>query len=304
MSEDNEFWDFYWEMRLAPMENLGKREAILAASKLIRGHSKNVGRPLHVVELGCGEGQVIGTLLNSHAQLCDTEQIVGLDYNAKSLAKCRHDYPGLRFLEGDITDKRLLVQFDSVDILLLVNTLHEIFSAGYSSDLGEVDIVPAKQQVQAAFGAWVQTLAPQGWVVLFDGLEPPGNPQEKMRIRFLDHQALSDFKVFAAQYQPFRIVYQEIGPFKIELTRHDFTRYITKSIFLGKALWNSEQKESYQYFTQQEFEAMFASQGLKIIELRTLTMNEEKWRRLVEIETLQEIFPEEHIMILAQRCQI
>jgi hypothetical protein len=30
MSNNEDFWDFYWETRLLPMENLGKQAAILA----------------------------------------------------------------------------------------------------------------------------------------------------------------------------------------------------------------------------------------------------------------------------------
>ena len=36
MPENETFWDFYWEIHLQPMRNLGKRFAILAASDLIR----------------------------------------------------------------------------------------------------------------------------------------------------------------------------------------------------------------------------------------------------------------------------
>jgi hypothetical protein len=44
-----------------------------------------------------------------------------------------------------------------------------------------------------------------------------------------------------------------------------------------------------------------ARQNLAICELQTLSMNEEKWRRLVEIETPGVDFPDEHILILARR---
>ena len=37
MADGDEFWDFYWEVALQEMEDLGKREAILAVSRLMRG---------------------------------------------------------------------------------------------------------------------------------------------------------------------------------------------------------------------------------------------------------------------------
>ena len=71
MPENNDFWNFYWETRLLQMENLGKRESILAASTLIRQMAQGTDHPLRLLELGCGEGQVIGTLLDAHGSVCD-----------------------------------------------------------------------------------------------------------------------------------------------------------------------------------------------------------------------------------------
>jgi SAM-dependent methyltransferase len=302
MPDDDAFWDFYWEVALEPMENLGKREAILSASQLIRRLSSQYSHPLRVLELGCGEGQIVGTLMNSHAQLCDSKKVVGVDYKAQSLARCRSDYPGFQFVEGDFTDPVLLSSLGKYDIVLLVNALHEVFSAEVSPDLGEVDVPAAKRRVEAALTEIVRCLEPGGWVVLFDGLEPPGGPADQLLIRFCDAQAWKDFEVFAAQYQPFRISYRDVeNDLCVELSRRDFTRYITKSIFLGKPLWLSERFESYQYFNEDEFRTVFARQNLEIKSLRTLTMNLEKWRRVVEMITPGEDFPQEHILIQARK---
>jgi SAM-dependent methyltransferase len=302
MLENDEFWDFYWEIRLQEMENLGKREAILAASRLVRQISRQSEQPLRILELGCGEGQVVGTLIDAHSQLCASQIVVGVDYNAQSLAHCRRDFPGWRFVNGDFTDQALLAGLGKYDLVLLVNTLHEVYSAEYSTELGEVNVTLAKQRVEEALTGAVSCLAPEGWLVLFDGLEPAGNAQDLLQVRFMDNQAWGDFQVFASQYYPFRISYRKkITPLNIEITRRDFTRYITKSIFLGKSLWQTERRESYQYFTLNEFQAAFARLGMEIVELRTLTVNADKWRNLVEIVSPIEDFPEEHILIQARR---
>jgi hypothetical protein len=87
----------------------------------------------------------------------------------------------------------------------------------------------------------------------------------------------------------------------VELSRRDFTRYITKSIFLDKPLWQTERLESYQYFNEVEFREAISSLGLTITTLRTLTVNYEKWQDEVEIETPGADFPVEHILFLAQK---
>jgi SAM-dependent methyltransferase len=301
MMVGDDFWDFYWEARLQSMENLGKQAAIQAASRLIRQLAQQVYLPIRLLELGCGEGQVIGALLDGHTQVCDRPKSLGVDYNPQSVARCRKDYPGLRVEQADFTDPVLLKGWGKFEVVLLVNALHEVFSSGYLPELGEVDVPTAKQRVELALGGAASCLAPGGWLVLFDGLEPAGNPAEILQLHFLEPQARADFDTFAHQYHPFHISFTQLNnPLDVQLSRHDFTRYITKSIFLGKQLWQTERLESYQYFTEQEFRTAFDRQGLAISELRTLTMNDEKWRSRVEITTPGVDFPDEHIMILAQ----
>jgi SAM-dependent methyltransferase len=303
MSENNEFWNFYWETRLRPMENLGKRESILAASRLIRRMAQGADHPLRLLELGCGEGQVIGTLLDAHGSLCDVGASVGVDYKPQSLANCARDYPGFRCIEGDFTDADLLPGLGKFDIVLLVNALHEVFSDTYSPALGEIDVPLGKQRVEHALGSAARCLAPGGWLVLFDGMEMSGDPQEMLRICFKDAKVRRDFERFAREYHPFKVKYhQKDDPLCVSLSRRHFTRYITKSIFLRKGLWKSERFESYQYFTEEEQRAAFDRQGLEIRELRKLTVNEVKWNLMVDIEASEAVFPDEHIMILAQQA--
>jgi len=299
-SRDDSVWDLYWEMRLQALENLGKRAAIVAASALVRRLAE-AGGPVALLELGCGEAQVLGALADAHGGINGMRASVGVDYNPRSLARARLDYPGLRFIEGDFTDPALLNGLGKFQVVLLVNALHEVFSATFSEDKGEVDVPLARQRVEQALALASGCLSPGGWLVLFDGLEPPGDLCEPVRIRFLDAQARASFTRFAREYRPFRITYRELSePLCIELPHRDFTRYIDKSIFLEKNLWETERLESYQYFTEDDFRAAFACQGLNISELRTLTENEEKWRQCVEILTPGVVFPQEHILILAQ----
>ena len=303
MPENNEFWRFYWETRLLPMENLGKRQAILAASGLIRDLAQQVGYPLRLLELGCGEGSGY-----RYAAGCPFSIVHRADFSGRGL-QCsifgelpRRDFPGFRCVEGDFTAPNLLDSLGKFDIILLVNALHEVFSDSFSRELGEIDIPVAKQRVEHALGGAAGCLNPGGWLVLFDGLEPPGDPRQSLRIRFRDEAIREDFETFVQQYHPLRITYREVeDPLCVELSQRDFTRYITKSIFLRKKLWKTEQLESYQYFTEQEHRSAFARQGLEISELRTLTVNDQKWHRLVEIETPGVAFPEEHVLIVARK---
>jgi SAM-dependent methyltransferase len=306
--DNSEYWDLFWDERLEALQNLGKREAILAISSLMRRLERETGRPLHLLEPGCGEGQIIGNLVEGHAALVKPAACVGVDYLAGSVRTARRTYPSMTFIEGDIRDPALferpgpLRSSAPFDVVLMVNALHEVFSAGYSEELGEIDVPAAKQAVREAFQNTVRWTAPGGFVVLFDGLETSGDLGELVRVRFLHPQARTDFETFAREYRPFRITYRETDSrTEVVLSRRDFTRYIDKSIFLGKRLWETERLESYQYFNAAEFQDLFAGAGLEIVEQRTLTVDEDKWRTTVEILTPGVDFPEEHILIIAKK---
>jgi SAM-dependent methyltransferase len=300
--ESDEFWDLYWEIRLDDLQNLGKKEAILAISRLIRRMAPFQAQPLRLLELGCGEGQIIGPLVEGHYQICSASNSAGVDYLSTSIRTARQAYPTIKFIQGDFTDAPLLETLGFFDIVILVNALHEVFSAGYSESLGEVNVPVAKRQVEFAFSLAAGRVRPGGLLVLFDGLEPPGQGQQKICLRFLHPDVFDLFETFAREYRPFRIRYQVTGsPLTVELSRRDFVRYITKSIFLGKRLWETERLESYQYYTEPEFRAAFTHAGLNIQKLHTLTVDEDKWRRTVDILTPGEDFPEEHILIIGEK---
>jgi len=302
MTEDQNLWNLYWEVRLSEMEDLGKREAILAVSGLIQRLAERPGQPVRMLELGCGEGQIIGALLEAHVQIPEIQTSVGVDYIQQSIEKCRRTYPGMSFIEGDFTDPALLASLGQFEIVILVNALHEVFSAAYDPALGEVDVSVGKQRVRQALADALTCLRPAGYLALFDGLEPPEDPQETLRIRFQHWPARRRFETFVHEYQPFRIHYRQTEEADcVELNRRDFTRYIDKSIFLEKQLWQTERLESYQYFTESEFLETLSGLRLAVRELRTLTVNYEKWRNEVEILTSGVDFPAEHILIIAQK---
>ncbi|HVN56063.1 MAG TPA: class I SAM-dependent methyltransferase [Anaerolineaceae bacterium] len=300
--ELEDFWEFYWETRLRPIENLGKRAAILAASRLIRKHAQAQQRPLRVLELGCGEGQIIGSLLDAHFQVCDIRSSVGVDHDPRSLMRCRQNYPGMGWVEGDFTELAVLEELGKFDLVLLVNALHEVFSAGYSPETGEIDVPLAKQRVEQALLGIKTCVSPGGYLVVFDGLEPSGDPSQKVQIQFLSDQAREEFELFVRQYHPFRIRYREVDTaWTVEMSRRDFTRYITKSIFVRKVLWEKERFESYQYYSEAEFREVLGRLGFEISEAATFTVNGEKWRDRIKIQPSEDEFPIEHILILAYR---
>ena len=292
------FWDFYWETRLQYLQGQGKGEVILQASRLIRSSNQS----FRILEAGCGEAQIIGALVDAHGNPAGEHPSVGIDRDLTALAVARKNYPTVNFIEGDFTDQRLLQSLGEFDLLLLVNALHHVFSDAYDPALEEIDVPKGKGNVHTSFNTLAQTVKPGGYLILFDGLEANGSPDEPVQIRFLNPNAWQKFQTFAQEYKPFKINYQHDTVQKaITLNLRDFTRYVTKIIFLGKPLWERERHESYQYFKEEEMRQMLVENGFDIQEFRLLSVDYDHWLQDVEILTPDVEFPPEHVIITAQR---
>ena len=300
MAHDS-LWELYWQVRLHKIEDLGKCEAVLAASHLIRDLDAQ-GQPARLLELGCGAGQIIGALMDAHAELRGVNASVGVDHSASKLAEARRACPDLHLVQGDYADPAVLEGLGQFQLVLLVNSLHEVFSEVYSEGLGEVDVPAGRAAVARALAGAASLLSPGGYLLVFDGLEPPGDPDRPVTLQFLDPGAREEFRIFVAEYHPFRIHARWLADgWQVVISQRDFARYIDKSIFIRKALWQAERLESYQYFTEDDFRHKLAALDLRILELRTVTVNGDHWRSRVSIETPGMDFPAEHVLITAAR---
>ncbi len=291
------FWDFYWETRLQYLQGQGKGQVILQASQLVR----TANQPYRILEAGCGEAQILGALVDAHGSPTGENASIGIDRDLKALAVARRHYPSIRFLEGDFTDTDLLQSLGQFDLLLLVNALHHVFSDAFDPKLSEIDVPKGKANVHTSFSDLAQTIKPGGFLILFDGLEATGDLDTPIQIRFRNPDAWQKFQAFATEYKPFRIQYQRNNAGQVTLSLRDFTRYVTKIIFLGKPLWQRERQESYQYFNDDEMRQMLAQNSLIIQEFRLLSVDYDHWLQDVEILTPGVEFPPEHALITAQK---
>lgn len=291
------FWDFYWETRLQYLQGQGKGEVILQASHLIR----DANPPARILEAGCGEAQIIGALVEAHGSLTGEQSSVGIDRDTKALAVARQQFPSIAFFEGDFTDSHLLHSLGKFDLLLLVNALHHVFSDAYDPQLEEINVSQGKANVRSSFSVLAQTIKPGGHLILFDGLEADGSPETTIEIRFKNTNAWQKFQTFAHEYKPFKIQYAVLPNQIVQLSLRDFTRYVTKIIFLGKHLWERERHESYQYFIETEMRQMLTENNFEIVEFRLLSVDYDHWLQEVEILTPEVNFPPEHVITTAKK---
>lgn len=290
---NDSFWNFYWDERLQFLQGQGKREVILRASQLIR----ETASPFRILEAGSGCGQVVGALAGAHG----CTDCVGIDIDPKALLTAARDYPQVRFQHGDIRDQIFLKTLGKFDLLILVNTLHHVFSEGLSGVTTRERIRHGKQAVEACFKGMAGMLGPGGVMIIFDGLEPDNAVETMVEIGFRSPEARHNFLTFAREFQPWKIEFLPLTDMAVRLNLRDFSRYLSKLIFLAKPLWERERQESYQYMTKDEIQKMLAEYNFRLVEWHLLSVDYAHWLDAVEILTPGMEFPAEHVMLLAEK---
>lgn len=299
--ENKALWENYWEERQKSLQHPdGKRRAVTAAFRLLKGIAGQSPQPGRILELGCGEGRLLGELL----RMCEANKIpvgecVGVDNQPKAIECARRLYPRASFLVADYAGQPLKLK--PFDLVMLVGTLHEVYSSNRSIMSGEIDRHPGKKAVEKALRQSARLVRDNGYMVLFDGVEH-SSPEAKITVKFQSAEAAEEFKQLADEYEAFQLEYEGLAPGdRVRISMHDFTRYITKTRFFKTDSWEIEKRESYQYFSADEFRENFGELGFKVLTLQCSSPRQADWRKRVRIETPGVDFPEENILIVGQK---
>lgn len=300
--ESRRLWEDYWCERQSSLQNRQGKQRVVASAfdPLQKIGAGGAYRPARVIELGCGEGHILGELLKLCADAnIPVGEFVGLDIQPGVVERARRLYPRANFCVADYTNGPLKLK--PFDVVLLVGTLHEVYSANRSASSGEIDREAGRGGVERALGRAAALAADGGYVVLFDGVEHALPHDSKITVRFQSVGALDEFKKFAAEYEAFIVAYESRPGRRVRVSVRDFTRYITKTRFINGVLWEIEKRESYQYFSEQEFRKCLRRLGLKLLTLECLSPHRGDWEARVRIETPGVDFPNEHILIVGQK---
>jgi len=298
---DKSISDIYWKTRKDRLEiPNGKRSAVTTSAKLINElTSTKPASKIRVLELGCGEGHLLGLL----AKLCESItnlEFVGMDIRSDVLDKACVLYPSCSFLHGDYTQITSSA-VGKFDLVLAVNTLHEVYSSAFSTQINEIDTFLGKKRTKDALKVISTVMNQDGHIVIFDGVEPDYDSEDSVVLKFDSEEWLEEFKSFASEYRAYKVRYRNLGNNRAELSVRDFVRYITKTIFLGKPLWVIEKNESYQYYREAEFLETLLELEYELVDLQYFSPSYELWRQRVSIETPGIEFPNEHIMLTARK---
>ncbi len=209
-----------------------------------------------VADMGMGSGSGSHALAALYPRLT----VVGVDVNPTMVEVARQQYrlPNLSFRVGDIA--QTCFEPESLDGIVNSSVLHHVTSYnGY-----------AYERAAEALRAQVQQLAVGGCLIVRDFLAPPPG-----RVELRIPQALSQlWKTFSRQFRALQPEgnrgfefedwgLDERGWWRLGVEHRLAVEFVLRKDYTQD--WEQEIQEEYTYFTQAEFEAHFASLGLRVL---------------------------------------
>lgn len=302
-----EIWKAYWDLRRQRLEaSDGKRRAAARVCALIEAFPINRRSQLRVLELGCGEGHVLKVVADYFADALSPPNICGLDKNCEALRSARFLHPGFTFFELDLVSPGWDDDLGTFDVIYAVNTLHEIFSSSRYPEREFIDTARGKQVVKDVISSAASLVSAGGYLLIFDGVEYQGDLEDRIQFRIIDDEVSVLFDKFIQEYRAHDIIAERScskGGEVISLSKHDFTRFITKLRWINTKLWDIERWESYQYFSGSEFIDVFRNNGLEVVHEEFLSPDVSDWQSSVEIEYGELGFPYENILMVGTRVE-
>ncbi len=297
----------YWDQRTKNISKTNSKHEALKSTALLINTLSRQNSITNILDVGCGNSSMLLELKKLTSKTINRIYYTGLDYNQNLISSNLIHYPSFNFIHQDICKIHPTIENNqSYDIILAVNILHEVFSnvLNQKNSINRLTIFDGKKRVNTAITNISRLLKPGGHLVIFDGIES-SRYTESISVTFKNTSCFLDFRNFVISYEPFQIKYTITSRVNnlvtIQLNYFDFTRYITKSIFFHSKLWEIEKKESYQYYTFNDFSESLRNNDLYIEHCSYFTPSRAIWESQVIIETPNIDFPMEHINLVTSK---
>jgi len=222
-----------------------------------------------VADMGMGSGTGSATL----AALYPSLSVVGVDINPTmvELAAARYRLPNLRFAAGDIAEP--CFEAETMEAILDSSVLHHVTTFnGYD-----------RAAAARALAVQAAQLSPYGVLIVRDFLDPglapcwldlptddgEGDGLETCSTAALFDRFSKEFRVLredaGARGFPSEVVEGAVGPGwrRYAVARRYAAEFVLRKDY--RSHWDVEVLEEYTYATQEEFEAIFASLGLRVL---------------------------------------
>lgn len=263
-----------------------------------------------VADMGMGSG----TGSHAIAALYPALDVVGVDVNPTmvKLAAERHVLPNLSFVAGNVAER--VFEPGTLDGILDSSVLHHVSSfQGYDHAAARRALEVQVEQLRAHGVLVVRDFVDPGpGDVLLDVRDDDGDGGDDPRVcstaRLLERFAREFRSLLGAPGFPLIGLPAEESP--AGFRRYRLSRKLAAEFVLRKDYrtdWESEVQEEYTYFTQEQFEAVFASLGMRLLAstpLRNPWIVENRFEGKVALRSCDgepEEFPPTNYLIAAER---
>lgn len=294
----NSLWKKYWQTRETNFKTfLGKKHATISLENIISsGFGNKSLDEIRILDLGCGNGFTLNHIFELFNGQLKSKNLYGLDKNADVLSEAKLKSRQFNYINRDLLEnwETDLPQFD---LVFSINTFHELFS----SSLIENEWNESKNTIENTIEKVSKTIINNGYLLLFDGVE--GNDLHKdIKFKLNTVFARQAFEKFCNEYKIFDLSIKNCRENdSYSLSNRDFIRFITKLKWIFSELWEIEKNESYQYFTDVEFENTMRKFGLVIFQKEFFISDLDFWESNITIINVKNNFPWEHILITSKK---
>jgi len=247
-----------YERYLQGMDASMRQKVALTAAHLLC-----IGR---VADMGMGSGQGSHALAALHPWL----RVVGvdLDPNMVEIAREKFVLPNLEFVVGDIAEK--VFEDDALEGVLDSSVLHHVTSfGGYRHD-NAARALEVQARALRVHGTLIvrDFVAPEPSEVFLDVRHDDGDDSDdprKCSTAALLERFAREFRSLHAErgFQLARETSDDKTYRRYRLSHRHAVEFVLRKDY--RTDWESEAKEEYTYFTQAEFDARFASLGMRVL---------------------------------------
>lgn len=289
----------YWEQRKKNLEKpIGKRLAVEKIIEITR-QLKGEDNELEILDIGCGEGDILKFLSNSlkgniRFTGLDKEETVIRNAQKKTSNHTRKEH-SFEFVTRTIERDDWSNSMHKFDIIIAINTFHEIYTALLYKKKG----IAVKTEFTRILTETFRLLKPNGLLLIFDGVESENALQRMINFHLIDQDIQNKLNLFEKEYLPIPVHFTKNGN-HISCNYRDFTRFITKLNFIGSQTWEIERKESYQYYTEKDFTELFLNNHMHIVYKNSFIHNIGEWENKVYIDDPAVSFPFESFCIIGK----
>jgi ubiquinone/menaquinone biosynthesis C-methylase UbiE len=252
---DREAYDRY----LAGMDaSMRQKVALTAAHLLCTGRVADMG-------MGSGSGS------HALAALYPSLHVVGVDMdpNMVAIAKEKYVLPNLEFVVGDVAEA--IFEDGSLDGILDSSVLHHVTSFGGYRHQNAADCLAVQARALKTHGTlivrdFLATEAGEAWLdVPADDGDDSSDPRRCSTAALLER--LSHEWRCLSREPGFRLTREPVTPRdgwrRYRLEKRHATEFVLRKDYRDH--WEAEVKEEYTYYTQVEFERVFASLGMRVL---------------------------------------